>query len=119
MAAGTSSYFLAFAGSFLFGMIALALHATNYGSFYKSEFLLRFRAQAVEGDPPYSDIIAEFARTSNLLHVEPSGDSKTVKLTFDIVLQKEKDPKELSRRISEIDQVTEVTLVASKHDVDY
>ena len=119
MAAGTSSYFLAFAGSFLFGMIALALHATNYGSFYKSEFLLRFRAQAVEGDPPYSDIIAEFARTSNLLHVEPSGDAKTVKLTFDIVLQKEKDPKELSRRISEIDQVTEVTLVASKHDVDY
>ena len=48
MATGTSSYFLAFAGSLFFGLIALVLHATNYGSFYKSEFLLRFRAQAGE-----------------------------------------------------------------------
>jgi len=119
MATGTSSYFLAFAGSMFFGLIALALHATNYGSFYKSEFLLRFRAQAGEEEPAYSSIIAEFARTSNLLHVEPSGDAKTIKLTFDITLRKEKDPKELSRRIAEIDQVTEVALVASKHDVDY
>ena len=119
MATGTSSYFLAFAGSLFFGLIALVLHATNYGSFYKSEFLLRFRAQAGEGKPVYSSVIAEFARTSNLLHVEPSGDAKTIKLTFDITLRKEKDPKELSRRIAEIDQVTEVALVASKHDVDY
>jgi uncharacterized membrane protein YhiD involved in acid resistance len=120
MATGTSSYFLAFAGSLFFGLIAFVLHATNYGSFYKSEFLLRFRAQAgEEEEPAYSSVIAEFARTSNLLHVEPSGDAKTVKLTFDIVLRKQKDPKELSRRIAEIDQVTEVALVASKHDVDY
>ena len=119
MATGTSSYFLALAGSIFFGLIALALHTTNYGSFYKSEFLLRFRAQAGEEEPAYSGIIAEFARTSNLLHVEPSGDAKTIKLTFDITLRKEKDPKELSRRIAEIDQVTEVALVASKHDVDY
>jgi len=119
MATGTSSYFLAFSGGLFFGLIALVLHATNYGSFYKSEFLLRFRAQAGEGEPVYSSVIAEFARTSNLLHIEPSGDAKTIRLTFDIVLRKQEDSKELSRRIAEIDQVTEVALVASKHDVDY
>ena len=119
MAAGTSSYFLAVAGVGFFSVIALALNATNYGSFYKSEFILRFRAPTGEGEPEYSSIINEFARSSNLLHVEPSGDGKTVKLTFDILLQKEKGPQELSTRIAEVKSVSEVVLVASKHDVDY
>ena len=119
MAAGTSSYFLAIAGVGFFSVIALALNATNYGSFYKSEFILRFRAPTGEGEPEYSGIINEFARSSNLLHVEPSGDGKTVKLTFDILLQKEKDPQELSTRIAEVKSLSEVVLVASKHDIDY
>ena len=119
MASGTSSYFLAIAGTGFFSVVALVLHATNYGSFYKSEFLLRFRAPVGEGEPAYSGIINEFARSSNLLHVEPSGDAKTVKLTFDILLRKERDPKELSSRIAKIQSVSEVVLVASKHDVDY
>ncbi|MBT6716624.1 MAG: DUF4956 domain-containing protein, partial [Nitrospina sp.] len=37
MSAGTSTYFLSIAGVGFFSLIALALHATNYGSFYKSE----------------------------------------------------------------------------------
>ena len=119
MAAGTSTYFLSIAGVGFFSLIALALHATNYGSFYKSEFLLRFRSLTGEGEPAYSEIIAEFARSSNLLHVEPSGDGRTVKLTFDILLRKGKDPKGLSSRIAQINSVSEVVLVASKHDVDY
>jgi len=119
MAAGTSSYFLAVAGTGFFSVIALVLHATNYGSFYKSEFLLRFRVLAGEGEPAYSAVINEFARSSNLLHVEPSGDGKTVKLTFDILLRKEKNPTDLSSRIGQIESVSEVVLVASKHDVDY
>ena len=43
MAAGTSSYFLAISGALVFATIAIALHATNFGSFHKSELLLRFR----------------------------------------------------------------------------
>jgi len=76
MAAGTSTYFLSIAGVGFFSLVAFALHATNYGSFYKSEFLLRFRSLTVEGEPAYSGIIAEFARSSNLLHVESSGDGQ-------------------------------------------
>jgi len=119
MAAGTSSYFLAIAGVVFFSLIAIALHATNYGSFYKSEFLLRFRTPLEGGEPEYSNIINEFARSSNLLHIEPSGDGKTAKLTFDILLRKEKTPEEFSRRVAEIDSLSEIVLVASKHDVDY
>ena len=120
MAAGTSSYFLAISGSLVFAVIAIALHTTNFGSFYKSEFLLRFRT-TTGGDkkPLYSDVINQFARVANLLHVEPSGDSKTVKITFDILMHKNTDPKEFSERIAEVDGISEVVLVASKHDVDY
>ena len=100
-------------------MIAFVLNATNYGSFYKSEFLLRFRTSVGGEDPEYSSIINDFARSSNLLHIEPSGDGKTAKLTFDILLRKEKKPEDLSRRIAELDSLSEVVLVASKHDVDY
>ena len=81
--------------------------------------MLRFRALAGEGEPAYSGIITEFTRSSNLLHVEPSGDGQTVKLTFDILLRKGKEPKEFSSRIAQINSVSEVVLVASKHDVDY
>jgi len=120
MASGTSSYFLAISGSLFFGVIAITLHATNFGSLYKSEFLLRFRTTTGEEKKPvYSDVINEFARVSNLLHVEPSGDAKTVKMTFDILMRKNMDPSEFSRSITEVEGVTEVVLVASKHDVDY
>ena len=68
MAAGTSSYFLAVASVAFLAVVAMVLHATNYGSLYKSEFILRFRS-AVNDDPPYIPVIQEFAKTSNLLHV--------------------------------------------------
>ena len=120
MAAGTSSYFLAISGSLVFAVIAIALHTTNFGSFYKSEFLLRFRTTTGGDEKPlYSDVINKFARVANLLHVEPSGNSKTVKITFDILMHKNTDPKEFSERIAEVDGISEVVLVASKHDVDY
>ena len=119
MAAGTSSYFLAIAGSSIIALVALGLHFTNYGSFYKSEFILRFRTVSDDQEPKYSSIINELAKTSNLLHIEPSGDGKTTKLTFDIMMRQNLDPMTLSRRVSEIEGISEVVLVASKHDVDY
>jgi uncharacterized membrane protein YhiD involved in acid resistance len=120
MASGTSSYFLAVSGSLVFSVIAITLHVTNFGSLYKSEFLLRFRTITGEKEKPvYSDVIDQFARVSNLLHVEPSGDAKTVKMTFDILMRKNMDPSEFSQKIGQLEGVTEVVLVASKHDVDY
>ena len=119
MAAGTSSYFLALSGTGVFALIALALHSTNYGSFHKSEFLLRFRAITGVNQPDYSALINKLSRTANLIHVEPSGDGKTAKLTFDIVMKKDIDPQGLSDQVASLDGISEVALVASKHDVDY
>ena len=119
MAAGTSSYFLAIAGCAFVSAVAFTLHATNYGSLYKSEFILRFRAPTGSDEPPYSTVMNEFARAANLLHVEPSGDGQTTHLTFDILMRKNMDPKEFSRRVADVDGVSEVALVASKNDADY
>jgi uncharacterized membrane protein YhiD involved in acid resistance len=119
MAAGTSSYFLAIAGTMIVSTAALMLHFTNYGSLYKSEFILCFRALTGEGEPHYSKVISEFSKSANLLHIEPSGDNKTTRLTFDILMHKKKDPKEFTSRIAEFEGISEVNMVASKHDVDY
>jgi len=118
MAAGTSSYFLGFAGVIFFSIVAFVLHATNYGSLYKSEFILRFRT-AVGGDGSHSDVIQEFAKTASLLHVEPSGDGKTTKITFDILLQKDKNPEDMTHKLATLEGIDEVVLVASKNDADY
>lgn len=120
MAAGTSSYFLALTGVAFIMSVAVMLYFTNYGSLYKSEFILRFRAP-VNGDetPPYSAVINQYTKSGNLLHVEPSGDGLTTKLTFDILMKPDTDPNIFSAEIAKQQDVTEVILVASRTDVDY
>ena len=43
MTCGTASYFIAFASSLIITIVAYILYKTNYGSIYKSEFILQFR----------------------------------------------------------------------------
>jgi uncharacterized membrane protein YhiD involved in acid resistance len=118
MAMGTSNYFLGVAGVAFMSVIALVLHATNFGSLYKSEFILRLRAP-LGGEPAYSEVIDKFARRSNLLHTEPSGDAKSIRMTFDIVMKKNLSPNDFTGEIAALEGITEVVLVASKSDVDY
>jgi ribose 5-phosphate isomerase len=54
-----------------------------------------------------------------MLHVEPSGDGEPTKITFDILMQKDKDPREMTSQLAKIEGISEVVLVASKNDVDY
>ena len=92
MAAGTSSYFLAIIGTVIFTIVAYVLSLTNYGALYKREFILRFRIDKNIEEAIYSSVIGNFAKTAPLLHVEPSGDNLTAKLTFDIVMKKDVEP---------------------------
>ena len=118
LAAGTSNYFLAFIGSAFILMVAYILHVINYGSIFKSEFLLRFRSQPTSGEIT-SRLIQEYARTSNLLNVEAAGDGSSNMMTFDIVMKPDRDPEKLSAELSTLEGISEVVIVASKNDVDY
>ncbi len=121
MAAGTSSYFLALSGSLITAAVAYILFITNYGSIYSSEFILRFRLKVDNSptSPPYLEIFEDFTSRANLLNIEPSGDSSSNRMTFDIVMKKDKSPSEMSLELSKLEDVSELVVVASEHDIDY
>lgn len=119
MAAGTSSYFLAIIGTTIVLVVAAILDTTNYGSLYKSEFILKMRVTNSSGEPIYSSVINEFSKTANILHVEGSGDGNSTLLTFDVIMRNELEPKDFVQSIQQVDGISEVMLVASINDADY
>ncbi len=122
MAAGTSNYFLAGVGAVFVLCLAVILYLTNFGAVYKSEFILRFRFLQCGDSRAYLEVINETCKRSNQLHMEPSGDNKSLGLNYayDIALKDdETSAKDLIQRIGELEDVSEVVLIASKNDVDY
>ena len=121
MAAGTGSYFLAISGTFIISSIALILHKTNFGSIIKSEFILQFRILSNNSkiSKHFNKIISKFSKSSTLLSSESSADSKSIKLSFDIVLKDELSQTELLSELSKIKGLKEIVIIAAKSDVDY
>ncbi len=121
MAAGTGSYFLAIAGSIIISGIALMLFYTNFGSIIKSEFIVQFRINSNDSNitSQYNRLISDFTKSQTLLSSESSGDGQTIKVSFDVVMKEEMKQNELISKISKIDGVSEVVIIAAKSDVDY
>jgi uncharacterized membrane protein YhiD involved in acid resistance len=119
MAAGTSNYFLAVIATAFVCAIALSLYASNFGALYKSEFILRFTFDQSRDSAAYLELIQANAKRSNLLHIEPSGDGQTLRLTYDITLEKDSTPEKLTKALGEVEGTSEVVLIVSKSDVDY
>ena len=122
MAAGTGSYFLAISGTTVMAMIALILNFTNYGSIFKSEFIIQFRSKNDEKNKDkkeYQKIFLNFCKTSTLLNAEVSSDNLSLKLSFDIVLKEDKSYEDFIKELSKVSGLSEVVAVAAKNDVDY
>lgn len=121
MAAGTGSYFLAISGTFIISSIALILYKTNFGSIIKSEFILQFRTLSNNSEISklFNKTISKFSKSSTLLSSESSADSKSIKLSFDIVLKDELSQTELLSELSKIKGLKEIVIIAAKSDVDY
>ena len=122
MAAGTSSYFLAFVGVVIISLLAIILHKTNYGSIYKSEIILRFRVQSDIQHTIYDDILKKYSIQSSILHIEPTSYATRKSsnlISFDLVMKKDVKLESLSSELSSVKGISEVKLIASKSDVDY
>jgi uncharacterized membrane protein YhiD involved in acid resistance len=123
MAAGTSNYFVAFVSTIMIGALVLIVDHYKYGALYKSDFVIRFlftrTAQGNSQQAPYLDVFEKLARTSNLLHVEPTGDSAIVRMTFDVSLKEETEPADFVASLSALANLDDIVLIASKNDVDY
>ncbi len=121
MASGTGSYYIAFFGTTIISLVAIILFKTNYGSTFKSEFILQFRYQKNinEKITSYSKKLSEYCKTSTILNSEVSGDKKHLKLTFDVYLKEDKDLDKFTLEIAKCKGVSEVAIVATKNDIDY
>tara|TARA_Y100001980_G_C14299214_1_gene127345 strand:- start:25 stop:558 length:534 start_codon:yes stop_codon:yes gene_type:complete len=120
MAAGTSSYFLAVIGVIIISLLSIFLYKTNYGSIYKSEIILRFRADTNIKAAVYNKILNKYSISSNILHIEPSSEKKSSNIiTFDLVLKKNINLENLSSDLQKVKGLSEIKLIASKTDVDY
>ena len=121
LASGTGSYFIAISGSVIISIVAYILYKTNYGSIYKSEFILQFfySKQTNSETTSYLKLFDKYCNTATLLNSEPSGDNEKLKLTFDIILKEEKLINEFILEISKLDEISEASVVATKNDIDY
>lgn len=119
MAAGTSNYFLAGIGALFVCGIAVMTYKLNFGALYKSEFILRFTFDQAFDSGAYLEVIQEFSKRSNMLHIEPSADAQTLRLTYDITLKEDVTAETLTRALGPIEGVSEVVLIAAKSDIDY
>ena len=77
-----------------------------------------FRSSNKSSDE-YTSIINKFTKSANLIHLEQSGDGQSIKLNYDAVLINDIDPEEIIRELAKIESLSEISLVASKHDIDY
>ena len=122
MACGTGSYFIALASAIIITIVAYILFKTNYGTIYKSEFILQFRYNKLnesEKEASYLKKLSEFCSTHNLLNSEPSSDKKSIKLTYDIVLKEDMSSNKFVLEISNCLGVNEASIVAAQNDIDY
>lgn len=119
MAAGTSNYFLAGFATFFVSVMAFTLNWMDFGATTKSEFILRFVFEQSKETQAYLDLIRRDTRSNNLIHIEPSGDGSHLTLTYDIILKKAVRNEDFVRDVNAVPGVSEIALIASKHDVDY
>jgi hypothetical protein len=124
MAAGTANgnnnhLVLAGIGCAFVVVIALAMYASNFGALYKSEFILRFTFDQQQDSAGYLTRINEFSKRANMLHIEPSGDGGSLRLTYDVTLNKDATAEQLTGALSQVAGISDVVLIVSKNDVDY
>jgi uncharacterized membrane protein YhiD involved in acid resistance len=119
MASGTGNYALAGVAVVFVVIVAVALHATNFGALQKSEFVLRFLFDQSQDNAPYLEVLKSSARRAALLNLEPSGDGAFLRLTYDVQLQHDVAPEAFTQELSKQPGVSEVVLIVSKNDVDY
>jgi len=120
MACGTGSYFIALSSSIIITMTAIILSRTNYGSIYKSEFILQFKYSDFDkSEPKYLEILKKYCDSHILINSESLQDEKSLKLTFDIALKEDVDINRFILEISKTPSVSETSIVAAQADVDY
>ncbi len=118
MGAGTGNYFIAIYATFFMTAVAWVLFKFNFGVQSSSDFILRFYFDKTQDDG-YVGYINTHSENNALLHMEPSGDNKTLYMTYDISLKEEVEMNDFISQFSKINGISEVVLVSAKNDITY
>ena len=118
LACGTSNYFIAILGTCIISIIVFVLHITNFGTLYKSEFILRYVTKK-ESANEFNDLLKKYAKSSSLLHLEPTGDRDRIRVSVDVILKDNSSAETLVSELNKIETITDIALIASKNDIDY
>lgn len=119
MAVGLGYWELAGIGTVVIGALAGLMHATNFGALYKSDFVLRFTFDQQRDSSAYLGPLQQAARRANMLHIEPSGDGRSLRLTYDVALRREQTAEQLTSALSRVPGVSDVALIVARNDVEY
>ena len=119
MATGLGYLDLAAIGAGATGLLAFALHATDFGAIHRSDFVLRFVFDRAGDSAAYRQTLERFARRSHLLQAEPAGDGNSLRLAYDVVLQRGQRAEDLAAALGATNGVSEVVLLVGKSDVEF
>lgn len=119
MAVSTQNFLLAGIATFFTSTVMFIMHYLNFGSMFKSQFIVRFFFNKIDGSQEHVQVLNRYTKRASLLHIESGDQSESVQLTFDVALKDDLKANDLVSKLSEIDGVSGVTLIASKNDVDY
>jgi len=119
MGAGTGNYFIALYATLFMSLIAWIMFKFNFGVQSSSDFILRFYYDKTSKDEGYATYINKNSDNNALLHMEPSGDNKTLYMTFDVSLKEEVNMNDFLAEFSRIKGISEVVLVSAKNDITY
>lgn len=120
IASGTGNWLLAGISTVFISVVALIMARTNYGSIRRTEFILRFRySRSVGGEDDYVQTINDRARSSTLIHIEPSDEGRFLTLTYDLTLGPGVRASDLISALQDVPGVDRIHMVSSSNDVDY
>ena len=83
------------------------------------KYQFRIKSNDTKVSETYNKIISQHAKSSTLLSSESSGDGKSIKLNFDLILKEDKDQTVLLSKLSNVDGLSEIMIIAAKSDVDF
>ena len=66
-----------------------------------------------------NNLLKKYAKSSSLLHLEPTGDRDRIRVSVDVILKDNSSAETLVSELNKIETITDIALIASKNDIDY
>ncbi|NCN07248.1 DUF4956 domain-containing protein [Candidatus Falkowbacteria bacterium] len=120
LAVGTNNYLIAIIVALLSSIFIYLMSKFNFGSIRKYDYLLNFSANHEEfSNNRMREIFDDFLKYDNLLNVVSHDNGRLLDYSFNIKFIKEDSVSIFVERLSKMNGVKSVNIVAAKNDIEY